>query len=105
LAYHREHGIITESWSPLGRGSDLLANPIITAIATEHDITPAQAVLAWHVQFGAVPIPKSKSIQRQRENLDIFDVELTQDDIGQIDSLARADGRLADQDPSVYQEF
>jgi diketogulonate reductase-like aldo/keto reductase len=105
LAYHREHGIITESWSPLGRGSDLLANPIISAIAAEHDITPAQAVLAWHVQFGAVPIPKSKSIQRQRENLDIFDVELTQDDIGQIDSLARADGRLADQDPSVYQEF
>ena len=105
LAYHREHGIITESWSPLGRGSDLLANPIISAIAAEHDITPAQAVLAWHVQFGAVPIPKSKSIQRQRENLDIFDVELTQDDIGQIDSLARADGRLADQDPSVYQVF
>jgi diketogulonate reductase-like aldo/keto reductase len=105
LAYHRENGIITESWSPLGRGSDLLVNPLIAAIAAEHEITQAQAILAWHLQLGALPIPKSKSLQRQRENIDIFDVSLTEDNIESIATLARPDGRLANQDPSVYQEF
>ena len=105
LAYHREHGIITESWSPLGRDSDLLANPVIAGIATAHAVTPAQAVLAWHVHQGAVPIPKSRSAQRQRENLDVFDIALTGEDVAAINSLARPDGRLAGQDPAVYQEF
>lgn len=105
LAYHREHGIITESWSPLGRGSDLLTNPIITGIAAEHAISPAQTVLAWHVHLGAVAIPKSTSAARQRENLDVFGVSLTPENIASIDSLARPDGRLANQDPAVYQEF
>jgi diketogulonate reductase-like aldo/keto reductase len=105
LAYHREHGVITESWSPLGRGSDLLVNPVIVTIAGEHQITPAQVVLAWHVHVGALPIPKSKSIERQRENLDIFDIELTAENFDLIGTLSRDDGRLADQDPSVYQEF
>jgi diketogulonate reductase-like aldo/keto reductase len=105
LAYHRENGIITESWSPLGRGSDLLSNAVIADIAAEHGVTPAQAILAWHVHIGALPIPKSKSVERQRENFDIFDISLTQNDIASIATLARTDGRLADQDPSVYQEF
>ena len=105
LAYHRENGIITESWSPLGRGSDLLTNPIITSIADQHGISPAQTVLAWHVHLGAIPIPKSTLIERQRENLNVFDVSLTSDNIELIDTLARFDGRLANQDPAVYQEF
>ncbi|MGB8196619.1 MAG: aldo/keto reductase [Acidimicrobiales bacterium] len=105
LTYHRANGIITESWSPLGRGTDLLANPVIASIASAHDITPAQAILAWHVRVGALPIPKSKSVERQRENLDIFDEVLTSEDMEKFASLARADGRVANQDPSVYQEF
>jgi len=105
LAYHRENGIITESWSPLGRGNALLTNPIITSIAAEHGISPAQTVLAWHVHLGTVPIPKSKSIERQRENLDIFDVSLTAENIQLIGTLARSDGRLFNQDPAAYQEF
>jgi len=105
LSYHREHGIITESWSPLGRGSDLLANPVIATVAAEHGITAAQAILAWHVRLGTVPIPKSKSLDRQRENLHIFDVALSAQNMESIATLARSDGRLADQDPSVYQEF
>jgi len=105
LAYHRENGILTESWSPLGRGSDLLANPTVVAIAAQYAITAAQAVLAWHVHMGSIPIPKSKSMDRLRENIDIFDVTLTSDNIEQFKTLARPDGRLANQDPSVYQEF
>ena len=105
LSYHRANGIITESWSPLGRGSDLLTNPLIAGIATEHGASPAQTILAWHVHLGAVPIPKSTSIDRQRENLDIFEIALTTHDIELIGTLARSDGRLADQDPSAYQEF
>lgn len=105
LAYHRENGIITEAWSPLGRKSDLLTNPIITGIATEHGITAAQTVLAWHVHIGTLPIPKSKSVERQRENFDIFNVSLSHENLEQIATLAHCDGRLADQDPAVYQEF
>jgi len=105
LAYHRENSIITESWSPLGRGSDLLANSVIADIAAEHRVTPAQVLLAWHVHIGALPIPKSKSLERLRENFDIFEISLTDNDIASIATLARTDGRLAGQDPSVYQEF
>ena len=105
VAYHRANGIITESWSPLGRGTDLLANPVIAAVAAEHDLTPAQAILAWHVRIGALPIPKSRSVERQRENLDVFDVALTDENMERIGSLARRDGRVANQDPAVYQEF
>lgn len=104
-AYHRANGIITEAWSPLGRKSDLLTNPIITGIAAERGITPAQTVLAWHVYNATLPIPKSRSVERQRENLNIFDVPLTQGDIQLIATLAHSDGRLANQDPAVHQEF
>jgi diketogulonate reductase-like aldo/keto reductase len=104
-AYHKKNDILTESWSPLGRGSHLLVDPIIAEVAGEHGITAAQTILAWHVHLGAIPLPKSKSVERQRENLDIFDVELSERDIDLIGSLARPDGRLADQDPAVYQEF
>lgn len=105
VSYHREHGILTEAWSPLGRGSDLLTNPIITTIARELGVTPAQTVLAWHVHKGAIPIPKSRTIERQKENLDIFDISLTDDNIASIATLARPDGRLENQDPAVHQEF
>jgi diketogulonate reductase-like aldo/keto reductase len=104
-AYHKKNGILTESWSPLGRGSHLLVDPIIAEVGAEHGITAAQTILAWHVHLGAIPLPKSKSVERQRENLDIFDVELSERDIDLIGSLARPDGRLADQDPAVYQEL
>ncbi len=105
VAYHREHGILTEAWSPLGKGSDLLTNPVMTTIASEHSVSPAQAILAWHVHIGTIPIPKSHSVERQRENLDVFDISLTKDNIDSIATLARADGRLENQDPAVHQEF
>ncbi len=105
LAYHAEHGIITESWSPLGRGNDLLANRVIVQIAASRDVTPAQVVLAWHVTLGAIPLPKSSSGERQRENLDSINLTLSTGEVDRILGLARPDGRIADQDPAVYQEF
>ncbi|GAA2219053.1 aldo/keto reductase [Promicromonospora sukumoe] len=105
LAFHREHGILTESWSPIGRGNDLLDHPVITEIAKEHGVSAAQTVLAWHVACGAIPLPKAAGHDRQRENLAIFEVGLTDDEIARITALGRPDGRTAGQDPATYEEL
>ncbi len=105
LAYHREHHIVTEAWSPLGRGTDLLANPVIVDIATQHQVSPAQVVLAWHTVLGAIPLPKAASSARQRENLDLSSFTLSDQEIDRITALGRTDGRVADQDPATHEEF
>lgn len=105
LAFHREKGILTEAWSPLGRGTDLLGNPVIAEIAGAHGVSPAKAVLGWHVARGSIPLPKSSTPVRARENLDIFGVGLTDAEVDRITALGRPDGRVADQDPAVYEEF
>ncbi|MCZ9345617.1 aldo/keto reductase, partial [Streptomyces sp. TRM76130] len=64
------------SWSPLGRGSGLLDDPAVAAVADAHGVTPGQAVLRWHLQLGAVPIPKSGNSGRLRRNLDVLGFEL-----------------------------
>jgi diketogulonate reductase-like aldo/keto reductase len=99
---HAELGIVTESWSPLGRG-ELLAEPAVVRVAEAHGVTPAQAVLRWHVQLGAVPIPKSADPERQRTNIDLFGFELTDDEVAALSGLER--GRIWDQDPETYEEF
>ncbi|MEU4563254.1 aldo/keto reductase [Actinoplanes sp. NPDC023936] len=86
-----ELGVVTEAWSPLAQAG-VLDNPAITSIATTHDRTPAQVVLRWHVQQGRVVIPKSVTPSRIRENLAIFDFELTADELAAIDAL-ESDGR------------
>ena len=105
LAYDKEHGIVTESWSPLGRASNVLQNETIQGIAEAHGKTISQIILRWHIQLGALPIPKSSSPQRQLENIQIFDFELTNQEMEQIASLTKADGRIANQDPAEYEEF
>ena len=105
LAYDREHGIITQAWSPLGRGNDLLERPELLEVAAAHDATAGQVALAWAIARGAVPLPKAASEARQRENLGAIDIALTDDEIAAITALGRPDGRLGDQDPAVYQEF
>lgn len=104
-AYHEKHGILTESWSPLGRGSDLLGNEDIHKIAEKHGKSIAQVVLRWHYQLGAVSIPKSSSAERQKENISIFDFELDVQDMEAISKLSYPGGRLHDQDPAEYEEF
>jgi len=90
-AWHAEHGVATEAWSPLAQG-DLLDEPTIVRIAERHGKTPAQAILRWHLQLGNVVIPKSVTPERIRENIEIFDFELSDEDmdaIGQLDSGER----------------
>ncbi|MEO7349672.1 MAG: aldo/keto reductase [Terrimesophilobacter sp.] len=102
-AFHAEHGIQTQSWSPLAQSRSLIDNAVVTAVADAHGVTPSQAVLAWHVQLGSVPIPKSATLARQRENLDIFGFELTD---AEVDSLSSLDsGRLWGGDPETNEEF
>lgn len=100
-----ERGIVTEAWSPLGRASDMLEDPVIAEVAAAHGVSPVRAILRWHVQLGVVPIPKASSPQRQADNLDLFSFELTDDEMARITGLGRPDGRTADQDPAVYEEL
>jgi diketogulonate reductase-like aldo/keto reductase len=102
---HAELGIRTESWSPLGQGSDVLHDPVVAGIAAAHGRSPAQVILRWHVQLGAVPLPKSASAGRQQENLSIFDFELDAGQVAAITALERRLGRLTGADPATHEEF
>lgn len=99
-AYHRENAIATEAWAPIGQGGELLADPAITALADEYGKTPAQIVLRWHLQLGNIVFPKTVRPQRMRENLDLFDIELTSDDMAVIGALDR--GRRLGPDPETF---
>lgn len=100
--FHAEHGIVTEAWSPLGRG-ELLEHPVVAEVAAAHGVSPAQAILRWHVELGSVPIPKSRSTERQAKNLDIFGFQLDQAEVDALSGLER--GRIWDQDPDTHEEF
>lgn len=91
IAYNRQQGIVTESYSPLGAGSDLLNAPVLGRIAQKHGKTPGQVVLRWHVEQGLVAIPKSANPQRMKENLGIFGFALDTDDITAIATLDGGD--------------
>jgi 2,5-diketo-D-gluconate reductase A len=87
-AFDRAHGIVTEAWSPLARGG-VLADPVITALSRRHGKTPAQIVLRWHIELGNVVVPKSITLSRIEENIDIFDFALTADEMATIGRLDR----------------
>lgn len=98
-AYDDSHGIITESWSPIGgSGDELRSDAVITEIAQTHGRSPAQVVLRWHTQLGLIPIPKSADPQRQADNLAIFDFELTADQLAQIAGLDQGEQHAVDSD-------
>jgi 2,5-diketo-D-gluconate reductase A len=85
-AFHAEHGIATEAWSPLARGG-LLEDPVVAKLAAKHGRTPAQVILRWHLQLGNVVIPKSVTPSRIAENFDVLGFELDADDLAVIDAL------------------
>ncbi|MEU2676042.1 aldo/keto reductase [Streptomyces sp. NPDC007107] len=86
-AFHAEHGIVTEAWSPLGSGKGLLEVPTVLAVARKHGRSPAQVVLRWHLQTGHVVIPKSVTPSRIAENIDVFGFELDADDLAAFAAL------------------
>lgn len=92
-AFHAEHGILTEAWSPLARAK-LLDDPTIGEIAAAHGRTPAQVVLRWHVQLGNVAIPKSADPARTASNIALFDFELGPQDMERIAALDSREGRI-----------
>ena len=98
--FHRARGIATEAWSPIGRGGDLLRDPVITSLADKYGKTPAQVVIRWHLDIGNVVIPKSVTPQRIVENFAVDDFELDADDVSAIGALDR-DGRMGP-NPDVF---
>jgi diketogulonate reductase-like aldo/keto reductase len=100
--FHFEQGIVTQAWSPLGHGGDLLTEPVLSEIAQSHHRDVGQIVLAWHRQHDVIPLPASVRPGRQRSNLDL-DVTLSPDEVSALDALDR--GRLRGQDPNVHEEF
>jgi len=98
-AWHEEHDIATEAWSPLAQG-DLLEDETIETIAAHHERSPAQVILRWHLQLGNVVIPKSATPERIRENFELFDFALSEDDMAAIERLDA--GERTGPDPGTF---
>jgi 2,5-diketo-D-gluconate reductase A len=97
--FNAKHGIVTESYSPLGgSGASLLGAPLLTQLGEKYDKTPGQLVLRWHIQQGLVVIPKSGDPDRMRENLDVFDFALDPQDLAEIAILDEGPGAGNDSD-------
>ena len=101
--FNASKGILTQAWSPLGQGGELLESAVIGQIAAKHNATPAQVVIAWHLAIGNVVIPKSVTESRIRENYAALDVSLDETDVQAIngmDNSAEGAGRIG-ADPAV----
>ena len=104
-AVHDKLGIRTQAWSPLGKCQAPFDEPPLAQAAKALGVTPGQVILRWHVQLGSLPLPKSASQERQRENLDVFGFELTEAQMSAISGLGRPDGRLFGGDPDTHEEM
>jgi diketogulonate reductase-like aldo/keto reductase len=96
--YAKENSIHIESWSPIGHGEGLLNEAVLKDIGDKYSKTPAQVVIRWHLQNGLIVIPKSVHAERIRENCDVFDFELSAQDLQAIDGLENGQRRGADPD-------
>jgi 2,5-diketo-D-gluconate reductase A len=98
--YDERHGIATEAWSPIGQGKGVLDEPVLGKIAAAHGKTAAQVTLRWHVQLGNIVFPKSVTPERVRENFEIFDFSLTDDEMSAIAGLEK--GQRVGPDPDTF---
>ncbi|MDT0213478.1 aldo/keto reductase [Rothia sp. ARF10] len=89
VEFNAEHGIVTESWSPLASGKQVLDDPVIGGIAQRLGATPAQVVIAWHIARGFVVLPKSVTPSRIAENFEAAELSLTEADMAEIATLDR----------------
>jgi 2,5-diketo-D-gluconate reductase A len=97
--YHAEHGIATEAWSPIAQG-EVLGEQTITSLADKYGKTAAQIVLRWHLQVGNIVFPKSVNPDRMRENINVFDFELADDDVDAIEAMDA--GHRTGPDPDTF---
>ncbi len=97
---NRQKNILTEAWSPLAQGGELLKHPLFQELAKKHGKTPAQVILRWHVELGSIIFPKSTNPERIRENADIFDFSLDNDDMQKIAALD--EGKRLGPDPAEF---
>lgn len=107
VEYNKSRGIVTEAWSPLGRElNDVLENETIVSIAKKYNKEAAQIIIRWNLQNDILTVVKSSNYDHQKANLDVFDFELTEEDMRQIDSLDKGEaGRVEGQHPNEYEEF
>lgn len=104
-AENTDRGVLTQSWSPLGKGTVSLDEPAIAGAAERLGVTPGQVILRWHIQAGVMPLPKSGDPDRQAANLDLAAFELSDDEVAAINALTRADGRRFGGDPNTHEEM
>ena len=95
------HGIATEAWSPIAQGK-VLGDPVITRIAESVGRTPAQVVLRWHLQRGDIVFPKSVTLQRVKENFELFDFELNSVDVNAINELDKGEAGRTGPNPDKF---
>jgi len=95
------HGIATEAWSPIAQGK-VLGDPVITRIAESVGRTPAQVVLRWHLQRGDIVFPKSVTLQRVKENFELFDFELNSVDVNAINELGKGEAGRTGPNPDKF---
>ncbi|WP_405067857.1 aldo/keto reductase [Kribbella sp. NBC_01510] len=96
--FHAAHGIVTEAWSPLGKGTELLSHPTVQNLAKAHERSPGQVVLRWETQQDVVPIPKSSDRGRLEDNLAVFDFDLTDAELAAVSALDGTAKPAADSD-------
>lgn len=99
-AFHAEHGIVTEAWSPLAVRAGLLEDPVVVELAAKHGVSPAQLVLRWHVELGNVVLTRSVTPARIAENYEIFGFSLGADDLAALEGLDR--GTRTGPDPDTF---
>lgn len=102
VKFDHEHQIVTQAWSPLGRGT-ILNNPVLKAIGDHHHKSPAQVVLRWHLQSGVSFIPKSVHEARIKQNIDIYDFELSDEEMAKINELN--DFHRTGKEPALVYEY
>lgn len=103
VAAHQRLGIVTQSWSPIAR---MTSTPqLVSDLAEQYDVTPAQVILRWHLQRGLLPLPKSADPARQRTNLDLFSFALSAEEVAAVTALGRPEGRQWGFDPDSHEEM
>lgn len=98
--FDAEHGVLTEAWSPLARGK-VLSDPVLVEIGEAHGKTPSQVAIRWALQRGDIVFPKASTRRRQQENLDVFDFELSGEEMERIASLDKGEAGRTGKHPDV----